>query len=556
MSENFIQEEKRKREFDRLTVKREKVTALEPFLNFLFVVYNEIEMEEMEKNLTPLDGYGVILDYIEEDCLQHFFIGKFFKYNIVLAKTSDMGQKDVNSVINVINRAIQIFRPNYIIMPGISAGLDDKLQIGDVVIADKIIGYESKKIAPTEIIGRYPEYRSPRLFNLFCSANVKNFNVFLKREIQKELNEELTKKGIDKPDCKKNCPKNKNEDFSWNAFVSNNGFPEVHTGNYISGDKLLDNSFYRCYLKSEFQEAAALDMEGLGVATASIFNRVYDWLVIKGISDFGDGNKGKDKTARQHYAMKNVILTLKKVFDDELSFSESNLKQVRGNNRKNVLISGSQCDADSFAGITEIFVQELAKQLIVNKYNVISGYGLNVGPAVLFGVFDGCDQIGLSSQEYMYRFQTFPFPRMETDDPVYETKLERYKIKNREVLCSSGDIAIFVFGNKERNVGNSYIADGMYEELNLVAKNKGLIVPVGCTGGTARQIYEKILTERNNYIKPYFCERNKYCDPSSNVDEDIDNYFKHLKKLNKLTLEKGNVAQVVQKVIELINLYG
>lgn len=131
--------------YNTAVISKEKVNELEPLLNFLFVVHNEVEMSEMQKIITPLDGYGVILDYIEEECMQHFFLGKFFKYNIILAKTSDMGSKNVNSVINVINRAIQIFKPRYIIMPGISAGLDDKIKVGDVIIADKIIGFESEK---------------------------------------------------------------------------------------------------------------------------------------------------------------------------------------------------------------------------------------------------------------------------------------------------------------------------------------------------------------------------------------------------------------------------
>ena len=213
-----------------VSIPKEKVNKIEPLLNFLFVVYNEIEMWEMQKNLAPLDGYGVILDLIEEECLQHFYIGKFFKYNIVLSKTSDMGAVNVNSVINVINRAIQIFKPRYIIMPGISAGLDDKLKIGDVIIANKIIGYESEKIAPTEIIGRYPQYHSMRLFNLFCSANILSFNNYLKEEIQKELDNELNR---DKPNCMTIGVRTQQKEFLWSQMLSNGCFPYVYRGNYI-----------------------------------------------------------------------------------------------------------------------------------------------------------------------------------------------------------------------------------------------------------------------------------------------------------------------------------
>ncbi len=528
-----------------VSIPKEKVNKIEPLLNFLFVVYNEIEMWEMQKNLAPLDGYGVILDLIEEECLQHFYIGKFFKYNIVLSKTSDMGAVNVNSVINVINRAIQIFKPRYIIMPGISAGLDDKLKIGDVIIANKIIGYESEKIAPTEIIGRYPQYHSMRLFNLFCSANILSFNNYLKEEIQKELDNELNR---DKPNCMTIGVRTQQKEFLWSQMLSNGCFPYVYTGNYISGEKLLDNSFYRTYLKTKFQEVAALDMEGIGVASASIFNRVYDWLVIKGISDLGDGNKAKNKNLNQIYAMKNVIFALKKVFNNEYSFSASNLKQTRSLNRKNVLISASQCESGEYAKLTEKFMEELAKQIILNNYNVLSGYGVGVGSAVLFGVFDGCEQLGLTSHEYFDRLQTFPFPRIDPNS-VNKNKLMRCKIKNREVLCLNANVAVFVFGNKNGN--ENLYADGMREELNLVAKNNALILPVGCTGGTAKLLYDEIKTEnfKTNYLRPYFYERNKYRAVSSNCEEDVSDYFKKLDQLNKLSLKEENIYEVVQKIL-------
>ncbi len=550
-------------EYKYVTVGRAKVEDLEPRLNFLFVVYNEVEMSEMQKYLTPLNGFEVILDYVEEESMQHFFIGKFFKYSIVLTKTSDMGGGNVNSVINVINKAIQIFRPGYIVMPGIAAGLSDKIKIGDVVIADKIIGYESEKIGASELIGRYPEFRSPRLFNLFCSANVQTFNLFLQSEIQGELEKEA-KQHANKPDCETNCPKDAKSTFLWSDFISNNLFPKVYTGNFISGEKLLDNPQYRGYLKMKFKEAMALDMEGVGVASASTFNRVYDWLVIKGISDLGDGNKGENKTARQIFSMKNVITVLKRVFDNELSFPSVSLKQMKGFERKNVLISASQCSNGEFADATYCFMEELSRELILNQYNILTGYGKGVGPAVLFGIFDGCDILKLSSEEYMDRFQTFAFPRNDydnnhyknQDDKFFQAKLKKCKNKNREILCANAKIAIFAFGNKERAGDFTDNADGMFEELELVAKNKALILPVGCTGGTAHKIYERVIDNADYYLKPYFSERNYYRDTTLDSDEEMRCFVQGLKRLNKIDIESTKISLTVKKVLELINLYA
>ena len=536
------------------TIGSDKISELEPRINFLFVVYNEIEMGEMQQVLEPISGFSVILDFIEQDCLQHFYIGKFFKYNIVLAKTSDMGSRNVNSVVNVINRAIQIFRPRYIVMPGIAAGLDDKVNIGDVVIADKIIGYESEKIAPAEIIGRYPEYRSPRLFNLFSSASVHPFNLFLKSEIEAQIADESANKKVAEPDCKLNCPKVTEQDCSFGDFVDENGFPEVFTGNYISGEKLLDNSTYRSYLKTKFKEAMALDMEGAGVASASTFNRVYDWLVIKGISDLGDGNKGKNKTARQKYAMRNVITVLKKVFDDELSFSENNLKQVQGYNRKNVLISASQCEGGAHYELTSIFMEELARKLIIGNCNVITGYGLGVGPAVMYGIFDGCGYLRLPVYEYTDRFQCYAFPKVESSRNGDRTKIDKCKEINRKILCSNVQIAVFAFGNKK---GKSS-ADGMIKELDAVAENNALILPIGCTEGTARKIFDLVVSEIGieKYLLPHFRDRKKYRMDTVDVNKAIETYVNELKKINETALDENNIDAVVNAVVGLINLFG
>ena len=553
--------------YEIVTIGAKKVEELEPYINFLFIVHNEIEMNEMQRAMRPLQNFDVVLDYIEEECMQHFFIGRFFKYNIVLAKTSDMGSMNTNSVINIINRAIQIFRPRYIIMPGIAAGLADDIKIGDVVIANKVIGYESEKIAPVEVIGRYPEFRSPRLYNLFCSANTLAFNAYLKRSITKQMSAENIDLESENPDCKNNCPKYREiKSFTWSSMIDGNRFPMVFTGNYFSGEKLLDNQSYRQYLKTKFKEAKALEMEGVGVASASTFNRVYDWLLIKGISDLGDGNKGKNTLMRQIFAMKSVILVLKKVFDDENSFPLTNLKQVKGYNRKNVLVSGSQDLKGPFAYLTNSFMRELGKALIENNYNVLTGYGKMVGPPLIYGIFEGCGNLGLSTGEYMDRFQSFAFPRNDgegCDSNVVNgfdnTNLEHCKIINRQILCANANIAIFVFGNKPSNfMDENMIADGMFREVELAQKNGALILPVGCTHGTARRILHKITNSEIhiNYIKSYFVNRQKYHASSSDADEDFNAYMRKLDELDRFELSENNVYEVVQKIIEIINLFG
>lgn len=491
----------------------DKLKELLDRLNFFFIVHNKFEMEAMINHLNPLDGFNDILCYIDEESLQSYYIGKFFKYEIVLAQTPDMGSSNTCASINTVNRAVSIFKPLYIIMPGIAAALDNSLDIGDVVIADKVIGYEHEKIASEEIIGRWPEFRSQRLYSLFAS----------------QLN-----------------------------FIPHDGF-RIKTGNYISGEKLLDNELARACLKFKFKEAKALDMEGIGLASASTFNRVYDWLLIKGISDYGDGKKSADgdatKDANQQKAMQRVIEVLKFVFDNGMAFSQSNLK-AQYPLRKNVMISGSQCSGGKLEKLTEFFVEHLAYRLIRNNYNVITGYGKGVGPAIMSGIFAGCDENGYDITEYGNHFRSFVFPRLEAGKSNME--VERFKEKNRRLMMGHADVCVFVFGNKLEK--NSIVkADGMIQELFLAADRKALILPIAATKGAAKEIYDMVIQSKgiDKYIKPYFVQRHTYGTQSTALNVELQQYVAELQALAAMQLKNQHDAEaIIGKAVDLINLYG
>lgn len=530
-----------------LTVTKEKAMELEPLLNFLFIVYNEIEFEVMLESLKPLSGYSMLLRYTDPETLQQFYLGKFFKYDIVLIRACDMGSVNINSAINALHRAIRIFKPVYIFMPGIAASLDDDIKIGDVVIAQEIVGYEYEKATDRGRIDRSPHFRSTRLINLFAGIGLKEYDDALRENILAELQKVGAAQGPHSEKCD-------GDPFRAGTKCICERFPRVHTGCYLSGEKLLDSAAVRAWLKYHFPEGKALDMEGIGVASASIFNRVYDWAVIKGISDYGDGNKSVSKTERQYYAMRNVIVVLKKIFDDENSFAAETLKDISKMRLRNVMVSGSQCRGGQHSGVTEIFLKKLVSELIVNCFRVVTGYGLGVGPAILYGIFDGCERLGLREEEYPDHFKAFPFPRIEEGEPNRD--LESCKKTNRSLLCGEAKVCIFAFGQKLRD-GSVGSADGMMKELEGIVKNRALPLPIGCTGGTAREIYEKISSPKGveRYIRPYFEERQKYRENETDVLTAIKSYLGALDKLNGYEIEESNCDLIVEKVIQIVNHY-
>src|SRR5947209_13837156 len=66
--------------------------------------------------------------------------------------------------------------------------------------------------------------------------------------------------------------------------------PKVHFGLILSGDKLINNKDYRDKLLGIESEAIGGEMEGTGVYAAAYRNKV-DWILVKAICDWADGNK-------------------------------------------------------------------------------------------------------------------------------------------------------------------------------------------------------------------------------------------------------------------------
>ncbi len=79
----------------------------------------------------------------------------------------------------------------------------------------------------------------------------------------------------------------------------------LHFGLVLSADKMVDHAPTVAALLGREPEMIGGEMEGAGlylVATQHDFH----WLLIKGISDWGDGNKAQDKEARQILAARNA----------------------------------------------------------------------------------------------------------------------------------------------------------------------------------------------------------------------------------------------------------
>jgi nucleoside phosphorylase len=89
----------------------------------------------------------------------------------------------------------------------------------------------------------------------------------------------------------------RNADISWKKLSN----VKIKTGLVLSGEKLIDNIDFRNQLKDMAPDAIGGEMEGAGLYTSCQNERV-DWILIKAVCDWADGNKSQDKHSQQEMA--------------------------------------------------------------------------------------------------------------------------------------------------------------------------------------------------------------------------------------------------------------
>jgi nucleoside phosphorylase len=142
---------------------------------------------------------------------------------------------------------------------GVAFGIDEKKQsIGDILVSTQLKLYDLQRIGSGSIPRGDKPHASPRLTNHFMSF----------------------------------------AHAGWKGAT-------VRSGVILSGEKLIDNIDYRDSLLEYEPEALGGEMEGTGVYVPCHDKKV-DWIVVKAICDWADGNKRKNKKARQTKAATNA----------------------------------------------------------------------------------------------------------------------------------------------------------------------------------------------------------------------------------------------------------
>ncbi|GCE27579.1 nucleosidase [Dictyobacter alpinus] len=164
-------------------------------------------------------------------------------------------------------RAIDYFKPQVVLFVGIAGGLKDVL-IGDVVAATKVYGYESGKASKTFL---------PR-------PEIGQSTYRMIQRAQKEA-----------------------RDTVWfNRSIKSNVTPQprVFVDAIAAGEKVIDSTRSATYqfLRKQYSDAIAVEMEGYGFLQATRANQHVEALIIRGISDLIDNKNVTDKNNSQEIA--------------------------------------------------------------------------------------------------------------------------------------------------------------------------------------------------------------------------------------------------------------
>ncbi|MFA6150515.1 MAG: hypothetical protein WC716_04275 [Chitinophagaceae bacterium] len=209
--------------------------------------------------LKAMESIGYTHSIITINKLTFWNFGILNNIDIFMLKIPDMGSSSSSASTLVIHDAIPLLKPDYIIMLGIAFGLKKASQkLGDILVSKVLENYNSAKVTPQGIIQRGNKIPcGPTLLNRFDSSSVT-----------------YSKHTVD-------------------------------VGLFISGDLLVDNENLVIELKKSFPDAIGGEMEGTGLQAASNREGV-EWIVIKGICDFGFDKQTPEKERDQVNAINNV----------------------------------------------------------------------------------------------------------------------------------------------------------------------------------------------------------------------------------------------------------
>lgn len=267
---------------------------------------------------TEIESLFKIMNISEQNVVKINSPFLYYKSNVY----SKLCKKEISLVISFINgeagnaeaaicttHFLHNWHPKIMCMVGISAGIEGKVKIGDVVIPSKIIDRTKKVYKEGRYIPRTENYNRTRVIEQM----LKTHKIMVK-------------------DFLLECNKYMFDDIKAATFMAKvNGLSDkVYSqeltfvdGSIVTEDSLIkDSEYFTPIIENVDEKCRGAEMEAVGfVKACRTETEDFPWLIFRGISDMGDIKKSDDY---QILAAKSASVALKLYLENVINFDELN----------------------------------------------------------------------------------------------------------------------------------------------------------------------------------------------------------------------------------------
>ena len=197
-------------------------------------------------------------------------------------------------------------------------------------------------------------------------------------------------------------------------------------------------------------------------------------------------------------------------------------------NLNNIFISGAKVTDREMESLADQLIETVSGKLVTEGNMLTSGFGVGVGSRVIDAVIETVSNNPWDKLDE--HLKVYPFPQIK------DTNWTLYR---KEMLENVG-ISIFFFGTKIEKK-KCVVSTGMIEEFELAHEAGVKIVPVGCTGGASKQIFDTVMQNP----KEYYGENQKLIEQINKLGSHTFKDGKDIDELAQLILDTVSEMQKI-----------
>ncbi len=162
--------------------------------------------------------------------------------------------------------------------------------------------------------------------------------------------------------------------------------------------------------------------------------------------------------------------------------------------RRGVFVSGAAADA---APLGEMRLNELSqalgRELIVNDFNLVSGFGVGIAEQTIIGAYRGAHESTKSQPADRVLIRPFPGQAPE------RIRAAAFRTHRVDMICRVGAL-IVVAGNKAGENGEVSSSPGVKEEVTIALELGKPVIPIGVSGHVAREVWNAAVQTPEKYL--------------------------------------------------------